>query len=360
MATETAFAFLKSAGPGLKLAPVAVIFGPHPFLREYVLSVIVRGCVAAGFQHRSIQVGAGDDFAGAIDQLGGAELFAPRRIIVCRVLKSRRDRGDANDSAAGDRASASAGEGALAAAIEQYGGPCHFVLLYERDNAPAKIRRAAEKAALQINCPRPFDNEIDSYAELFARRAGLKLTSAALDLLAARHGGDLGAIANAVEKAAIFADRTKPIGPDQIDEPGAKRMPGVFEIADSIARGDAPEALARIDLAIMLGRDPIEILAVEIVPALRRMMIAASMAARRRGPREISAAMGLAPASRLVTRAIDGARRFGLGRVEAAWRRACELDAGFKNGAVKERGQALAALLIDLMSPAPAAASAPR
>ncbi|MGA2409768.1 MAG: hypothetical protein ABSG46_05175 [Candidatus Binataceae bacterium] len=52
-----------------------------------------------------------------------------------------------------------------------------------------------------------------------------------------------------------------------------------------------------------------------------------------------------------MTRAILGARRFGLERLTRAHRRATELDAQFKAGLLKERDAATAALLIDLMSP---------
>ena len=51
----------------------------------------------------------------------------------------------------------------------------------------------------------------------------------------------------------------------------------------------------------------------------------------------------------LAIRAIEGARRLGLPRLERAYWRACELDAGFKNGQLKEREEALAGLLLELM-----------
>ena len=58
------------------------------------------------------------------------------------------------------------------------------------------------------------------------------------------------------------------------------------------------------------------------------------------------------PSSQLVVRAIDGGRRFGALRLLRAHRRACDLDAKFKNGLIRERAQAISALLLDLMGPA--------
>jgi len=74
------------------------------------------------------------------------------------------------------------------------------------------------------------------------------------------------------------------------------------------------------------------------------------MLARRSGSGEIAAAIGASPMSGLVTRAIDGARRFGAERLRRAYARATEMDESFKNGEIKAREQALSALLLDLMT----------
>jgi DNA polymerase III delta subunit, C-terminal domain len=101
--------------------------------------------------------------------------------------------------------------------------------------------------------------------------------------------------------------------------------------------------------ALAAGRDPFELLAVEIIPVMRRMMLAASMAANKQGAAQIAAALGMAPSSPLAMRAIDGARRFGMARLTQAYRRVSQLDADFKNGRVKEREEALAGMLLELI-----------
>ncbi|MHB8384180.1 MAG: DNA polymerase III subunit delta [Candidatus Binataceae bacterium] len=354
MALETALAFLKSADSRKSLPPAIVIFGPHPFLREAVLASIVTRLLESGYQYRSFHISSNADFDRALEEARAPDLFAAMRIVVCRVLKAHRER--AADTGAGtddetERAAGASrgGEAAVAEALESARGPNHLVLVYERDNAPAKIRKAAEKSALFIGCGRPYDNQIPEYADALARARQMRLGPDAAVALAQRHAGDLAAIANAIAKAAIFAEAGQPIGPDDLNDPGIRRMPDVFEIADSLARGRAAAALAQIDRAVALGRDSIEILAVEIIPVMRRMMTAAAMLSRRRSPGEIAAALGVPPMSGLATRAIEGARRFGPRRLERAYRRAAELDEGFKNGMIKEREQAIGALLIELM-----------
>jgi DNA polymerase III delta subunit len=352
MPLETALAYIRGAGPDRRIPPVVVIFGPHAFLREYVLDSIVRKLIAEGCQYRSFQIGSGDDYGAVLNELHAPDLFAPRRAIACRILKSRRDKAEtATDTDGGDtRASGSGGsEAALVDTIESARGPGNLILLYEKDSAPAKVRRAAEKSALLVNCMRPFDNQIEQYVNAFAQSLGLKLSPAALDLVISRHGGDLAAVANTLGKVTIFAEPGKPVQPGDLDE-GARRMPEAFELAESVSRGRATAALAQLGRALALGREVFEILAVEIIPMMRRMMIAASMTAARRSPGDVASALGLPPQSGLATRAIEGARRYGLARLERAYWRACAMDAGFKDGTIKGREEALAGLILDLMT----------
>jgi DNA polymerase III delta subunit len=352
MPLETALAYIRGAGGDRRIPPVVVIFGPHAFLREYVLDSIVRKLGAEGCQYRSFQIGSGDDYGAVLNELHAPDLFAPRRAIACRILKSRRDKAEtATDSDGGDtRGSGSGGsEAALVDTIESARGPGNLVLLYEKDSAPAKVRRAAEKSALLVNCLRPFDNQVEQYVNAFAQSLGLKLSPAALDLIISRHGGDLAAVANTLGKVTIFAEPGKAVQPGDLDE-GARRMPEAFELAESISRGRSSAALAQLGRALALGREVFEILAVEIIPMMRRTMIAASMIAARRSPGDVASALGLPPQSGLATRAIEGARRYGLARLERAYWRACAMDAGFKDGTIKGREEALAGLILDLMT----------
>jgi len=355
MPVENALGFLRSLESSRPLSGTIVVYGPHGFLREFVVSTTAARLAAKDYKYRSIQIGAGGDLNAALDELGEPDLFAPKRLVVCRVLKSHRDRGgdltaaDQDDSGGVLSRAATGGEAALAEVIEAGVAPNHLMLIYERDNVPARIRKAAEKSSAMVNCMRPFDNQIPDYARAFARARGRKLAAGSADFLAVRHAGDLPAIANALDKAALLAEDGKTIEEGALSEPATRKIPDLFEIADSVARGLASRALGQVDRALALGRDPIELLAVEIIPALRRMMIAATMLSQRRGPAEIASAIGASPTSGLVMRAIDGARRCGLERLKKSYARATALDESFKNGTIKEREPALGALLLDLM-----------
>jgi DNA polymerase III delta subunit len=350
MASENALGFLRA--PAKTPAAIYVIAGPQPFLREYSLEALRRVMAAGGFEYRPFQAGGSEGFGTLIRELDGADLFAPKRFLACRVLKTYRDRSDEDGAEEDSAPKGGGGEAALLESIGKIDHGARLALIYDRDSAPAKIRRFAESTGLMINCMRPFDNQIAQYAEVFARGLGLKIARDTADLLVLRHGGDLAAIANALGLAAIASEGGK-IDERDLSTGGSARVPDLFEFAESIPRGNLNETLALFDRAVQVGRDPIELLAVEIIPLIRRMMTAAVLLDRRQGAAAIGRALGLAPSSGLLTRAVDGARRFGSQRLIEAHRRSAQLDAEFKAGLLKEREAAIAGLLIDLIGTNP-------
>lgn len=350
MAVETALSILR-AGDRAALAAAILISGPHAFLREYVFDFVRRRMLRQGMKYRGFQVGGAEGFDAVLAELRESDLFAPVRVVGCRVLRSHRGGGeeDGDDDSSG-AASARGGEAALAEALETMRGPNALIVLYERDAAPAKIRRAVEQGGLAINCPRAYDNQLTQFAEAFARAQDLRLGPGVAELLAARHAGDLSAIVNALAKAAIHREPGATLSAADLGDPAAAKIPELFELAEAVSNGRAAAALTLLARAIAAGRDPFELLAVEIIPVMRRMMLAASMVAERQSAPQIAAALGMSPSSPLAKRAIDGARRFGIARLTDAWRRVSQLDADFKNGKIKEREEALAGMLLELMS----------
>jgi DNA polymerase III delta subunit len=345
---ETAIVYLRALNQGRAITPVTVIFGAQAFLREFVLDSLGRRLANDGFKYRSFHIGAADDYDALLSELEGGDLFTAKRLIVGRILRSYRERDSDDGGESDERQGPSFGEEALIAACGRIDFSVRLALVYERDKLPAKVRRATERSATMVNCMRPFDNQLAQYAELFARGLGLRLTMKEAELLVARHASDLAGIANALNKAAITRRDDGRIEPIQSAGAGATRIPELFEIAESLPQRGVGETLALLDRAIQTGRDPIEVLALELIPQVRRMLLAAAVLKRKKDPGAVAATLGVAPASPLAARAMEGARRFGLQRLEQAHRRACELDASFKDGTIKQREQAVAALILEL------------
>src|SRR5258708_16197669 len=145
MPLETALAYLRTSASddSKRIPPVVVIFGPHAFLREYVLDSVVRKLISDGCQHRSFQIGSGDDYGAVLNEISAPDLFAPRRAIACRILKSRRDKAEtagAQADAGDARASGSGGsETALGGAIATARGPVNPTLVYANNKPPPQV-----------------------------------------------------------------------------------------------------------------------------------------------------------------------------------------------------------------------------
>jgi DNA polymerase III delta subunit len=352
LAVESALVFLRAVAQGRAISPVTILYGPQAFLREYALDSLRRRLAADGFKYRSLQIGGADNYSSLIMELTGADLFAAKRLVVGRVLRSYRERaGDDGSDPAETLAPGTGDEAALISACTRTDPTVRLALVYDRDKLPVKMRRATEQSATLVNCTRPFDNQLGQYTELFARALGLRLTMREAELLVARYAGDLMAIANALNKAAVDKRDDGKIQVAESGGPWTARIPDLFDIAESLVQRGVGETLALFDRAIQTGRDPIEILALELIPQIRRMLLAATLLGGKKDFPTVASALGVSPNSPLATRAIEGARRFGPTRLERAHRRACELDESFKNGEIKQREQSVAALILELARP---------
>ncbi|HVN26938.1 MAG TPA: hypothetical protein VMT64_00550 [Candidatus Binataceae bacterium] len=351
MPAENALGFLRIVESAKTLPAAILIAGPNAYLREYLVDALARRLIREGLQYRTFQIANASDFASVVEELRAPDLFAPKRMLVCRVMRSFRDRGGDDGGASTEEPSEKetrGGDTGLIAAVTEAHPPNHLVIVYDKDAAPAKIRRAAEASGVLVNCLRPFDNQLPQYAQSFARAHELKLSQSAAELLVARHGGDLSAIANALAKLAIHLEKGASVDSADLTEHGPAKLPEPFEIAESLSAGQTAATLAQLTRALAGGRDPFELLAVEFIPVMRRMMLAASMLAARKTAYDIAGALGFAPSSPLAGRAIEGARRFGLAKLERSYHRASQLDVDFKNGEIKDRAGALSSLVLEL------------
>src|ERR1700730_1130951 len=139
--------FLRALSQGREIAPVTAIFGPQAFLREYALDSLRRRLTGDSFKYRSLQIAGADGYDALVTELEEADLFAPKRLVVGRVLRSYRERGGDDDSVADERAIQGSGdETALICACARIAVTVRLALVYERDKLPAKMRRAIEQS----------------------------------------------------------------------------------------------------------------------------------------------------------------------------------------------------------------------
>jgi len=351
MAAENALAFLRQFETGKPMLPATIVItGTQPFLKEYVLECCCAVARGEAAELRRFHIGNAADLAPLLEAVAAPGLFSSATTAVARILRTRRIRAEGDDESEEQDAGGRGDDGLLNEAIESVRLPSRLILLYERDSAPAKVIRAVEANGLTIACNRPYDSQLIQYAGVFAHRLGVTLSPAALDLIVLKYGGNLLEMHNALALAALVKTIQPP---DQFVRSlgGDSRLGGeVFALSESLA-GDRPElAFALLDGAYGLGRDPNELLAVEVIPALRRMVTAANLLEQRRAPIEVAVALKLPPRSPMVAVAMDAAKRFGKTHLNAVYRAAVELDRGMKDGTIRDREAALSGLLLALLA----------
>src|SRR5215469_6050163 len=89
MAVATALSIVR-AGDRATLQEAIVISGAHAFLREYLFDTVRRRMLRQGMKYRGFQVGGAEGFDAVLAELRESDLFAPVRVVGCRVLRSHR------------------------------------------------------------------------------------------------------------------------------------------------------------------------------------------------------------------------------------------------------------------------------
>jgi DNA polymerase III delta subunit len=350
MARMTALEFLHACARKSPLPSSLLIYGPQAFLREYVLDAALASIASSNRERVRLQLTPAESPATLLNELSELSLFAPARIIVCRVLRGRRARDSSSDESL-DTGAKRDGDARLAEAIGKLAPAISLMMLYEHEHAPAAIRQIVEDRGLAVVCGKPFPNQVQQYAQLFARGLELDLSAPACAHLAERYHADLAALYNVLVLAAIELGAKAKVGMKQLSRPFAGGAPELFDLARCVSNAQAGRFLTLLDRASAVGRDAIEVLAVEVIPTLRRMLIAASTLADGYPRAQIARTLGMGPHSPAIESAIDGATRLGLDRIRASYREAVKLDAAFKNGLTREREAALCRLMLDLLQP---------
>src|SRR5580698_4367741 len=102
MPVENALGFLRIVEIAKTLPGAILIAGPNAYLREYLVDAIARRLIREGLQYRTFQIANASDFASVVEELHAPDLFAPKRMLVCRVMRSFRDRGGDDNTPADD------------------------------------------------------------------------------------------------------------------------------------------------------------------------------------------------------------------------------------------------------------------
>ncbi len=243
------------------LAPACLFLGPDIYQRRICREALLDAALADADRESAVTRYdlTESELAEAIDDARSLSLFATERVILVRSAEAvlpKTGRAAAADEDDDDGGSPSAGQGALLADYLKDPSPGVTILFdcdrYDFDGEDkARIDRvrkfyAAIPAVVELR--RYTAEDAHAEAERLARRAGVRIQPAAMELMIEALNSDMGRIAVEIEKLALYAGKDREVTTDDIGAlvPDA-RATTIFALVNALGRRDRTRALAVLD-----------------------------------------------------------------------------------------------------------------
>lgn len=236
-------------------APAYLFLGPDAYERRRAREALIRAVLGDDDRENAVTMYDLNEasLADVVDDARCLSLFAPQRVIVASNAESALPRGRSEE--AGEEEAG----GASAQALNDYmRDPSPVVVLVfeaarfdfegEDKKKLERVRKFYSAIAEAVEFRRPSVEDARSEAQALARRAGLSIETAALDLLVEALGADVQRISVEVEKLALYAAGQRTIAPEDITAmvPDA-RASNIFALVNALGRRDRARSLAILD-----------------------------------------------------------------------------------------------------------------
>ncbi len=240
-------------------APAYLFAGPEQYRREWCLKTLIERVLPEpedrenGLVRRDLDEAS---LAEVLDEASCGSLFAARRIIIATRAEAALPR---SRSAADEEGGAPQGS-AAALARYMHDPPPGVVLVFdvakydfsgEDKKKLERVRKFYDAVPAVVDFPRMSPVQARQAAEKHARRVGVSLGAAELDILVEALGADAARIANEIQKLAIYASAGRRIGAAEIAElvPEAREST-IFALVGALGRNDRPAALGILDTLV--------------------------------------------------------------------------------------------------------------
>lgn len=324
---------------------IAVVFGDEPFLKRLAgrkLRETALGEGDAEFSHTAMS-GSSAQLSEVLDELSTVALFGGGRRMVTVD--------DADEFVSRYRAS-------LEDYVAHPRGDGLLLLLVKTWPSNTRLYKAVASKGLNIDCSTPAAARLHKWLPAWAKeRHGLRLESAAAELLLEIIGPELGLLDQELAKIAGAHTAAGAVGVDEVQElVGGWRAKTTWEMLDAALAGDAPRALVELERLLLSGENPVGLLA-QMSSTLRRFASAtrivqqAETAGRRASLRSALETAGFKPF--VLAKAEAQLRQLGRERGERIYNWLLETDLGLK-GQSSQEPRAVLERLVVRMAKAPA------
>lgn len=242
-------------------APAYLFAGPEPYQRDFCRKALLERVLPEaadrenGFIRHDLQE---VPLRAVIDDACSLSLFAPQRLIWVWNAEAALPR----TRAAAEDSEESAPAGADSAVLAQYlKDPVPGVVLvfeaarYELEGEDKKklerVRKFYAAVPVQVEFAAMTVPQARQFAERLARRAGLQIGAAELDLLVEALGAEAARIATEIDKLRLYAGAEKPVSAADISAlvPDA-RATTIFALVNALGRNDRVGSLEVLDTLV--------------------------------------------------------------------------------------------------------------
>lgn len=187
-----------------------------------------------------------------------------------------------------------------------------LVFVAEKADQRLKFFSAFKKHGVLVKLDPLYERQLPDFVRGEAKARGVTLAPDAVTLVVGEIGAELGQLADAVERLAIYAGERKQIGAADVEAVVATtRQRSVFELANAVGAGDRAQALTMLSSMLAARESGVRIVAM-LARHLRQLWITSELLQKTRDKFEIAGALGIPPffADDIIrqARTLDGGR----------------------------------------------------
>ena len=170
-----------------------------------------------------------------------------------------------------------------------------LVFVAEKADQRLKFFTAFKKHGVLIKLDPLYERQLPDFVRGEAKARGVTLAPDAVTMMVDEIGAELGQLADAVERLAIYVGERKQVTAEDVEQVVATtRQRSVFDLANAVGAGDRAQALRVLSSMLGARESGVRIVAM-LARHLRQLWITSELLERTRDKFEIAQALGIPP-----------------------------------------------------------------
>ncbi len=269
-----------------KLALVYFIYGKETYLIERALELLRGRVLAPGTRDFNYELfnGKEADPRAIVSAVRTLPMMAKHRLVIVR---------DVDEMKATEQAE-------LVSYVSAPVAESCLVLTAEKADQRLKLVAACKKSGVLVKLDPLYERQLPAFLEEEARARGVRFGRGVASLVCNEIGADLGQLADAVERLAIFVGGTDALAGREVTVKDVEevvvgaRQRSVFELAEAVGQGDRVRALTILHALILARESGVRLVAM-LARHVRQLWTCKSLAGERLNKFDLAGRLGVAP-----------------------------------------------------------------